>query len=164
SRRRVRPRAVRGPGGANAGGGGRGVRRASADLPRAEPPRQPAGAPPARPRGRAGRAGGTLRRAVARPARRAPRPAPGGRGRRGPAARASRGGRGAAGAEDARSPVLLPRGAVVEALPRHGARLVVLDEGDLDTAGAEENPDRVTTADHLAYVIYTSGSTGKPKG
>jgi hypothetical protein len=56
----VHPRAVRGAGGAHAGGGGRALRGGIAHLRRAERACQPAGAPPRRPRCPAGDAGRDL--------------------------------------------------------------------------------------------------------
>src|SRR5689334_18316320 len=67
--------------------------------------------------------------------------------------------------EDAGAPVLLTQARLLPSLPRHGARVVLLD-GDRDlTAGfSGEDPPDTTGPDDLAYVIYTSGSTGRPKG
>ncbi|WP_438036960.1 amino acid adenylation domain-containing protein [Sorangium sp. So ce204] len=67
--------------------------------------------------------------------------------------------------EDAGAPVLLTQARLLPSLPRHGARVVLLD-GDRElTAGfSGEDPPDTTGPDDLAYVIYTSGSTGRPKG
>ncbi len=67
--------------------------------------------------------------------------------------------------EDLPVPVLLTRRREAAALPPHGAREVLLDEGapgwrDLSgtAPGVQADPDGA------AYVIFTSGSTGRPKG
>lgn len=67
--------------------------------------------------------------------------------------------------DDARMPVLLTQGSLVEGLPDQATRLVRLDR-DWSSIGAErgENPDTICAPENLAYVIYTSGSTGQPKG
>ncbi|HEX7243181.1 MAG TPA: amino acid adenylation domain-containing protein, partial [Longimicrobiaceae bacterium] len=63
---------------------------------------------------------------------------------------------------DSAVPVLLTQAPLVERLPAHGARTVLLDAplppGGERGAAAEPAPE------NLAYVIYTSGSTGRPKG
>ncbi len=68
---------------------------------------------------------------------------------------------------DARTPVVVGHGELMDELPAGRRRLVALD--DPVTAGmvAAESPDRTGTPvrpDQLAYVMYTSGSTGRPKG
>jgi len=64
---------------------------------------------------------------------------------------------------DAAAPVLITEPALLDVLPAHGARIVLLGE-----EGDEEEDVRVPLPrafpDCLAYVIYTSGSTGRPKG
>jgi amino acid adenylation domain-containing protein len=68
--------------------------------------------------------------------------------------------------EDARVRVLVTERPLADALPEHGARVVLLD-ADAETiarAGAEGPEGVGVEAQNLAYVIYTSGSTGKPKG
>ncbi len=67
--------------------------------------------------------------------------------------------------EDARAPVLLTEGRLVDDLPGHGAQVVCLDTGwEAIARESEENSVSGVTADNLAYVMYTSGSTGRPKG
>lgn len=67
--------------------------------------------------------------------------------------------------EDARPSVLLTQSRLLPSLPRHGARVVLLDgERDRIAAFSDENPPDTVGLGDLAYVIYTSGSTGKPKG
>jgi len=69
--------------------------------------------------------------------------------------------------DDARLPVIVTRTGLAEALPPHRARLVDLEELDLEALGAEDGEEAGasnTLLDSLAYVIYTSGSTGRPKG
>ncbi len=67
--------------------------------------------------------------------------------------------------EDADVPVLVTQAHLVAELPRHRARLVLLDADEQEFARLPaKNPISGVTPAHLAYVIYTSGSTGKPKG
>ncbi|WP_437978877.1 amino acid adenylation domain-containing protein [Sorangium sp. So ce295] len=67
--------------------------------------------------------------------------------------------------EDAKAPVLLTQARLLPSLPRHAARVVLLDGDRGVTAGfSDEDPPDTTGPDDLAYVIYTSGSTGRPKG
>lgn len=67
--------------------------------------------------------------------------------------------------EDADVPVLLTQSHLVPELPRHRARVVVLDAlGEKLADSPSTNPVSASLPSHLAYVIYTSGSTGKPKG
>jgi amino acid adenylation domain-containing protein len=66
---------------------------------------------------------------------------------------------------DARLPLVLTEGALVDALPRTGVQRLFLDrhetlEGEPDDA---RGLPRVGLGDR-AYVLYTSGSTGRPKG
>jgi len=67
--------------------------------------------------------------------------------------------------QDSGAPVLLTNNDLVERLPDHGARVVLMDS-DWPSIGQESrgNPLRRVTSKNLAYVIYTSGSTGVPKG
>ncbi|HEX7333073.1 MAG TPA: amino acid adenylation domain-containing protein [Pyrinomonadaceae bacterium] len=66
---------------------------------------------------------------------------------------------------DAAIPVLLTQERLVERLPETGAKIICLDSGWSEIAGASvENPRDVVKAIDTAYVIYTSGSTGQPKG
>ncbi|MFP5285805.1 MAG: amino acid adenylation domain-containing protein, partial [Thermoanaerobaculia bacterium] len=62
--------------------------------------------------------------------------------------------------EDAGVPVLLTQSHLLDHLPGHGARVVLLD-GEIPAAFPE--PVKVEPA-HAAYMIFTSGSTGRPKG
>ncbi len=63
--------------------------------------------------------------------------------------------------EDAGVPLLVTQRNLEASLPKHQAKVVVLD----DVAETrDENISSGATLDNLAYVIYTSGSTGKPKG
>ncbi len=61
--------------------------------------------------------------------------------------------------EDAAVPVLLTQGHLVDRLPDHNARVVVL-EGEKDCKDCKDRRD----PDGAAYAIFTSGSTGRPKG
>ncbi|HVS00913.1 MAG TPA: amino acid adenylation domain-containing protein, partial [Thermoanaerobaculia bacterium] len=79
--------------------------------------------------------------------------------------------------EDAGISVLVTERALLDVLPPHGARVVLLDELTLNVgaglaparegvnpAPASPTPSLVVHPENLAYVIYTSGSTGRPKG
>jgi amino acid adenylation domain-containing protein len=67
--------------------------------------------------------------------------------------------------EDSRSPVLITSRTLLERLPSHAAKLLVLDdEREALARESDANPYITATTHHLAYVIYTSGSTGRPKG
>jgi amino acid adenylation domain-containing protein len=67
--------------------------------------------------------------------------------------------------EDARSPVLITHSRMLERLPTHSARVLLIDaEAEGPARESEERPEAAATPGSLAYVIYTSGSTGKPKG
>ncbi|HVG11011.1 MAG TPA: amino acid adenylation domain-containing protein, partial [Thermoanaerobaculia bacterium] len=63
--------------------------------------------------------------------------------------------------KDSRIGVLLTQEALLNILPPHGARAILLD-GVADWDG--EPVESGAGPDNLAYVIYTSGSTGRPKG
>ncbi|HEY1491253.1 MAG TPA: amino acid adenylation domain-containing protein, partial [Steroidobacteraceae bacterium] len=71
---------------------------------------------------------------------------------------------------DANPPVLLCQRHLLDRLPVHRARVILLDEGwGADTQSnlglpPTELPLTELTEDSLAYIIYTSGSTGRPKG
>ncbi len=67
--------------------------------------------------------------------------------------------------ENAQAPVLISQQSLVENLPEHGAKLVLVDR-DAETIAQENgsDPDVAIKPDDLVYVLYTSGSTGKPKG
>ena len=68
--------------------------------------------------------------------------------------------------QDAAAPVVVTRTALLESLPEHGGRTLLVDGpartsrrgGDEEAVYADLGPQS------LAYVIYTSGSTGRPKG
>jgi amino acid adenylation domain-containing protein len=65
--------------------------------------------------------------------------------------------------EDSSVPVLLAQSHLLERLPEHGARTVVLDALPAEEAQpAAALP--LDGADFAAYAIFTSGSTGRPKG
>jgi amino acid adenylation domain-containing protein len=67
--------------------------------------------------------------------------------------------------EDAGARVLLTQRGLIDKLPAHEARRVVIeDHSQLIAQQPIENPAVAPTAEQLAYVIYTSGSTGQPKG
>jgi amino acid adenylation domain-containing protein/non-ribosomal peptide synthase protein (TIGR01720 family) len=68
--------------------------------------------------------------------------------------------------EDARVPVLVTQGSLLDALPAGWAQVICLDTEweTLIAAESAENLAPVTSPANTAYVIYTSGSTGRPKG
>ena len=160
----VRPPAVRGAGRAHARRRGRGLRGPAAQLPGAEPARQPAGPPSARAGRGAGGAGRDLPRALARDGGRAAwrssRPA-------GPTCRSIPTIRRAAGlharglrcaaARDAAEPLL-------SRLPTASGVLCAWTPSETPSPAARIALPGRTTPKNLAYVIYTSGSTGRPKG
>nr|QEO74125.1 condensation domain-containing protein [uncultured bacterium] len=65
--------------------------------------------------------------------------------------------------EDSCASVLLTESSLVDVLPKHRVKTIVLDQADLS---GESSTDVAPLAspENLAYVIYTSGSTGRPKG
>ncbi|BAZ30183.1 amino acid adenylation domain-containing protein [Cylindrospermum sp. NIES-4074] len=66
---------------------------------------------------------------------------------------------------DAQVPVLLTQEKLLDNLPEHNAKLVVLETSDNKISEySQSNPVSDVNYRNLAYVIYTSGSTGKPKG
>jgi amino acid adenylation domain-containing protein len=66
---------------------------------------------------------------------------------------------------DSRVSVLVSQRPLLEKMPAHGAREVLLDADAERIAGQPgEPPQTGVCPDNLAYVIYTSGSTGRPKG
>ncbi len=69
--------------------------------------------------------------------------------------------------QDATVDVLITQEALIDELPEHKAKLVVIDR-DWETIAGGDAPAGNVKSDakpnNLAYVIYTSGSTGRPKG
>lgn len=66
---------------------------------------------------------------------------------------------------DAGARVLLTQSSLLERLPPHEARVLLLDASrDILNERSNRNPESFAAAENLAYVIYTSGSTGQPKG
>ncbi|HEX8275905.1 MAG TPA: amino acid adenylation domain-containing protein, partial [Longimicrobiaceae bacterium] len=66
---------------------------------------------------------------------------------------------------DARVPVLVSQERLRDALPAHGARVLLLDaDGERIASATPAAPPAEHDGSQLAYVIYTSGSTGRPKG
>lgn len=63
--------------------------------------------------------------------------------------------------DDTHVKVLLTQRALIDALPRHEARTIVLDDAPRATA---VRPAAVGSPGAAAYIMYTSGSTGRPKG
>ncbi len=67
--------------------------------------------------------------------------------------------------EDTSAPILLTESALLEGLPEHTAKTVLIDQHWPEIAKQDSsNVSSDVTAEDLAYVIYTSGSTGRPKG
>ena len=67
--------------------------------------------------------------------------------------------------EDAQASVVLTQSSLVNDLPEHSAKVVILDaDWPTITVANSENPDTKAQLEDTAYIIYTSGSTGKPKG
>lgn len=64
--------------------------------------------------------------------------------------------------DDAHPSVVLVQSRLRVQLPRHGAKVVCLE--DDFAAESDVNAVNITNPENLAYVIYTSGSTGRPKG
>ncbi|MGH8614417.1 MAG: amino acid adenylation domain-containing protein, partial [Gammaproteobacteria bacterium] len=67
--------------------------------------------------------------------------------------------------EEARPSLVLVQARLVNRLPEHAGRYVLLDP-DLSAfaEGSAKEPETVIHGEQLAYVLYTSGSTGRPKG
>lgn len=67
--------------------------------------------------------------------------------------------------EDSQMAALVTHSALVDSLPAHSARAVLLDDEAAQLARLPvDNLTSLANADSLAYVIFTSGSTGRPKG
>jgi amino acid adenylation domain-containing protein/FkbH-like protein/non-ribosomal peptide synthase protein (TIGR01720 family)/FkbM family methyltransferase len=66
---------------------------------------------------------------------------------------------------DAQLSLLLTQEVLIDKLPEHQARLILLDRFTEEiNQNSQDNLTGVVTANDLANLIYTSGSTGKPKG
>ncbi|BCU12466.1 non-ribosomal peptide synthetase [Microcystis aeruginosa] len=66
---------------------------------------------------------------------------------------------------DAQLSLLLTQEGLIDKLPEHQARLILLEQiGEELNQNSQDNLTGVVTANNLANLIYTSGSTGKPKG
>ncbi|MFM7910426.1 MAG: non-ribosomal peptide synthetase, partial [Microcystis sp.] len=66
---------------------------------------------------------------------------------------------------DAQLSFLLTQEGLINKLPEHQARLILLEQiGKEINQNSQDNLTGVVTANNLANLIYTSGSTGKPKG
>jgi amino acid adenylation domain-containing protein len=65
--------------------------------------------------------------------------------------------------EDAGIEILITRSQLAESFREHGAKVVLIDQDDVDQR-ADHNPPSRSAAEAAAYIIYTSGSTGRPKG
>ncbi len=133
------------------------------ELSGAESAGQPAGQPLARPGCRSGNAGRRLSGALPGDGRGAAGCSQGRRRLR-PARSGLAPGALAFLIQDAEVPVLLSRRSLLELLPEHGARVVLLDRDWPENSKQDERLAARATPDNLAYVIYTSGSTGQPKG
>ena len=167
--------AVCGAGCAHAGCGGGGVRGCAAELRGARCARQPAGASPARARGRARDGGRALRGALAGDGDRAARH-PQGRRRLSAARPAYPAERlafmladaGCAGAGDAagaaRAAELRMRGGTDGGRARRDAWCGSTPTGARSRGSPRTRRRSRSMPQHPAYVIYTSGSTGTPKG
>ncbi|MEH2243340.1 amino acid adenylation domain-containing protein [Nostoc sp.] len=67
--------------------------------------------------------------------------------------------------EDAQVGIVLTQQSLVDMLPEHKARVVLLDtEWSAIATESDENITSDVKPENLAYVLFTSGSTGKPKG
>jgi amino acid adenylation domain-containing protein len=67
--------------------------------------------------------------------------------------------------DDAPVAILLSQTGLLEAVPNHGGKTVLLDsDSEVIARESEENLINETVAASLAYVLFTSGSTGRPKG
>ena len=67
--------------------------------------------------------------------------------------------------QDSGAPVLVTQEHLLDSLPQHEGRLVLLDSGwDEIAKQPAENPPNLVVPENLVYTIYTSGSTGRSKG
>ena len=67
--------------------------------------------------------------------------------------------------DDARVPLLVTEGRLLERLPEHRANVLCMDiDWEVIAGKSKDNLVSGVKAENLAYVIYTSGSTGRPKG
>ncbi|HEX5720291.1 MAG TPA: amino acid adenylation domain-containing protein, partial [Thermoanaerobaculia bacterium] len=67
--------------------------------------------------------------------------------------------------ETSQAPVLLAQADLLDRLPPHGSRLVLLDGNSRDLASEPEaDLPPLAALENPAYVLFTSGSTGRPKG
>ena len=67
--------------------------------------------------------------------------------------------------DDSQMLVIITQQSLLDLLPQHSTRCVLMDESRTMLAGLKKtNPNPVGTSDSQAYVIFTSGSTGRPKG
>lgn len=67
--------------------------------------------------------------------------------------------------DDASASVLLTESSLLERVPQHAARVLLVDtDAEQFSSASAGNPESHVAAENLAYMIYTSGSTGTPKG
>jgi amino acid adenylation domain-containing protein/thioester reductase-like protein len=67
--------------------------------------------------------------------------------------------------EDARIGILISQSSLIQLLPAHSSRDVLIDrDWPLIASYPTTEPYQTASPENLAYVLYTSGSTGKPKG
>lgn len=67
--------------------------------------------------------------------------------------------------EDSQLDVIITQQLLVDSLPEHKARLILVDDDQQQLAvQPESNLDPIGKPQSLVYVIFTSGSTGRPKG
>ena len=66
--------------------------------------------------------------------------------------------------EDSAAPVIVVQEDLLDDLPEHSAKVLVIDSDPRLHTASEMNLDSGVTQADLAYMIYTSGSTGRPKG
>ena len=66
--------------------------------------------------------------------------------------------------EDSGAPVIVAQAELVDDLPAHKARVLVIDDDASIAQQSESDLDSGVQSSDIAYMIYTSGSTGRPKG